>query len=361
MSWWTHSSAATGPGYSRRNAFWRALISVAALLQRRPLGSGPLVQAAAPRSQLPSADTVAAIDRGLDWLVSRQRPDGGFGRDDSYARNVGVCALSGLALLASGGRRPFPDHVRRCTDYLLSRSQPNGFIVEEHVVTHAPLYGHGFATLFLGQVYGLDARPELRHALSQASRYIVHAQGEHGRWWYTDDPADADVSITSCQLMALCSARQAGLAISRSVVDKAAVFLLGCQNPDGGFRYRMSDPPDSLFPRSAAAVAALHAAGWHGHSALARAREYLSRSDGSSPAAGHAEYYFYGRFHATLAAWQAGGETWERWYPAVCVELLSRQSGDGSWQDSQIGHEYATAMALLTLQFPFDCVPQFAR
>ena len=58
--------------------------------------------------------------------------------------------------------------------------------------------------------------------------------------------------------------------------------------------------------------------------------------------------------------WQAGGERWHRWYPAVRDELIARQRDDGSWLASE-GNECATAMACIVLQMPNNYLPIFQR
>ena len=105
-----------------------------------------------------TSKTTAAIDRGLAYLATRQNDDGSL-QGTSYGRNVGVCGLVGMAFLAQGstpGRGPYGRQVRRCVDYLLSHAEPSGFIVAQGSVSHGPMYGHGFATLFLTQVYGMS-------------------------------------------------------------------------------------------------------------------------------------------------------------------------------------------------------------
>ncbi|MBX3436507.1 MAG: terpene cyclase/mutase family protein [Planctomycetaceae bacterium] len=308
-------------------------------------------------------EAITAIQRGLNWLSTRQSRDGGFGDPRSYARNVGVCALAGLAFLAQRGvRSPYQEQIESCLRYLLGRRQTNGWIVEEHICTHAPLYGHGFATLFLGQLYGEIDSPALRDALHRAVGLILQLQQPNGAWRYTADPEDADTSVTTCQMMALFSASQAGISIPQSAIDRSIEFLRQCQNPDGGFRYRLSDPPESLFPRSAAAVAALTCAGLKEDPATIRAREYLHQARRGVDAAsdGLAEYFYYGCFHAAHAAWLGGEQGWDNWFPQLRDELLFKQSADGSWHDPNIGNEYATAMALIVLQFPLANIPLFA-
>lgn len=346
--------------WSRRRFIWSAIGGGLVLLRICPN------HALASRLKFDSRDgevvtpeTQVAIQRGLGWLATQQQSDGGFGKQRTYARDVGVCALAGLAFLADGLRAPFVDNARRCTDFLLANSRPDGFIRGQTPVTHAPLYGHGFAATYLGQVRGWDRRDEVASALHRAIAYLLATQSNSGGWHYTSDPEDADVSVTTCQMMALFSAAQAGVAIPHEAIERSIDFLCRCQNPDGGFRYRLKDPPHSLFPRTAAAVVALRAAGHHESDVVRKASGYLAAPQ-TLPAPRLAEYYYYSQFYATHAAWQAGGRIWNNWYPRVREELLARQSADGYWDDATIGREYATAMALLTLQIPLGTVPLFS-
>lgn len=347
---------------SRRGALGAALGS--ALMGLRHWWHGTPLQASLPAApEHVTPQTQAAIEGGLNWLASRQVADGGFGSRGSYARNVGVCALAGTAFLSHCGMTgPYRRAIQECIRYLLGRAQENGFIVEAEVRTHATLYGHGFATLFLGQVFGESYDPRVRDTLKAATQLILNLQDGRGGWCYTSDPQDADVSITTCQLLALFSARQAGIGVPREAIGRSVDFLKQAQNEDGGFRYRLDDPPESLFPRSAAAVVALTCAGLGQDPAVQRGREYLQQPHPPlelSPGQ-LAEYHFYGRFYATHAAWQAGKPAWDRWYPTVRDELLAQQSTSGAWHDANIGDEYATAMALIVLQFPYGNVPLLA-
>jgi len=349
------------PKYSRRFALGAALWSGLAAV--RGWWGGQSAQAAALPLDHVTPQTATAIEHGLKWLAARQVADGGFGRRGSYARNVGVCALAGTAFLSHRGMTgPYRRQIQESIRYLTSRAQEDGFLVEADVKTHAPLYGHGYATMFLGQVFGESFDPRVRDVLKAATQLILKLQNEQGGWCYTSDPEDADVSITTCQIMALFSAQQAGIAVPRSAIDRSVEFLRRCQNPDGGFRYRLNDPPESLFPRSAAAVVALTCAGLQDDEVVQRGRDYLRQPHPPlelSPGQ-LAEYHFYGRFYATHAAWQAGKTEWDRWYPTVRDELLSQQSSAGAWHDAHIGDEYATAMALIVLQIPYGNVPLLA-
>jgi hypothetical protein len=222
------------------------------------------------------------------------------------------------------------------------------------------MYGHGFATLFLAEIYGTTNKEEVRPALERAVKLIINTQNEEGGWRYDPKPKDADISVTVCQIMALRAARNAGIYVPKSTVDKTVDYVKQCQNPDGGFRYQLVGRPESLFPRSAAALVALYSAGIYEGREIERGLAYVMRH---VPQGGffRESHYFYGHYYAVQAAWHAGGEQWTRWYPGIRNELLLRQLPDGSWPDHTACSEYGTAMACLVLQMPNNYLPIFQR
>jgi len=307
----------------------------------------------------PAADE--AIARGLAFLASRQNEDGSFGAT-TYRGNVAVCALAGLAFMAGGStpdRGPYGDQVARSVDYLLANTQQSGFIIAAGSASHGPMYGHGFATLFLAECYGMSRRNELRQKLTKAVDLIVNTQNNEGGWRYQPQRLDADISVTICQVMALRAARNAGLYVPRETIDRCIDYVKKSQNPDGGFMY-MLQGGDSGFARSAAGVVALYSAGVYEGPEIDKGIEYLMQFLPQPGVVRRETYYFYGHYYAVQAMWQAGGENWSRWYPAVRDELISRQRKDGSWV-SPISIDYATAMACIILQIPNNYLPIFQR
>jgi hypothetical protein len=97
-----------------------------------------------------------AVERGLDWLAARQSPDGSYGAQ-GMGKNPAVTSLAGLAFMQAGnlpGRGKYGENVRRCLDYVLTCCQESGLITSD-TSPSGPMYGHGFATLFLAEVYGM--------------------------------------------------------------------------------------------------------------------------------------------------------------------------------------------------------------
>jgi hypothetical protein len=111
-------------------------------------------------------------------------------------------------------------------------------------------------------------------------------------------------------------------------------------------------------------VAGLFSAGIYEGPEITKGLDYLAQF---APHQGNVTqervYYLYGHYYAAMAIWQAGGERWTKWYPAIRDELIAKQSPDGSWLDSVpvISPEYETAMALLILEVPNNYLPIFQR
>ncbi len=369
---WRRLRAASGRGQKPipRVLFVLAISMYAARLVAQPVEptatSQPASQPEPPRQPATgpapadrSADWESAIDRGLKWLAGQQLDDGSFGSQSQYGRHVGITALAGLAFVSDGhvpGRGRYARSVEASLDFVLaSCSEQSGLIAAE--TSYGPMYGHGFETLFLAEMYGMSPRPDLREKLLKAIELIVRTQNKQGGWRYHPVPNDADISVTICQVMALRAARNAGVAVPKSTIDRAIKYVQDSQNADGGFRY-MLDSSGSMFARSAAGVAALYYAGVYDTPAVEKGLAYLENfMPGETEEQTH---YFYGHYYAVQAMYQAGGVHWERWWPAIRDELLAKQSPEGYWR-GQAGTEYGTAMALIILQVPKQTLPILQR
>ncbi|MFQ5429267.1 MAG: prenyltransferase/squalene oxidase repeat-containing protein [Phycisphaerae bacterium] len=327
----------------------------------QPAAGQPTSRAVKPPIRLaePGARLNRAVSRGLKWLAQQQRPDGSFGSHSQYGRHVGITALACLAFVSDGntpGRGPYGHVVESGLKFVLdSCSEQSGLIAAE--TSYGPMYGHGFATLFLAELHGMSRRPDLREKLQKAVALIVRTQNGQGGWRYHPVRSDADLSVTVCQIMALRAARNAGIAVPKSTIDRAIKYVRDSQNADGGFRY-MLDSSGSMFARSAAGVAALQYAGMYGTPMIVRGLAYVERfMPGKTEEQTH---YYYGHYYAAQSEFQAGGEHWAKWWPAIRDELLAKQAPEGSWR-GQAGTEYGTAMALIILQMPKRFLPIFER
>jgi hypothetical protein len=319
-----------------------------------------------------TANQRRSVEKGLAWLADHQSPDGSFG--GPTGAHAAVTALAGLAFMEDGNlpsRGKYGDNVSHCLKYILESCQESGLIASD---PQSPMYGHGFATLFLGEVYGMTGDDTVKEKLQKAIGLIEHCQstqpGNAGGWRYQPVPYDADISVTICQVMALRAARDAGIKVEKDTIDNAIRYVRSCQNPDGGFSYmaRMGGGGGSGFARSAAGVASLYYAGIFEGNDLERGLKYIKQFQPGLPAQhvgpngeqmdmeGH---YYYGNYYAVQAMFLAGGDYWAHWYPAIRDQLISRQSPDGNWS-GDFSEDYATSMALIILQMPNRYLPVYA-
>jgi len=388
--------------------FLRQALSLALLAVPAAAGtaSTPLADGSAEPQQ-PSFDPVRddapivvtpehsrAVERGLAWLADTQNDDGswtakiGFKLNTGYEYtatdkgHVGVTALAGMGFLAGGylpGRGEYGDVVSKCLDFVLSCVQDDGYI------THAGtrMYSHAFATLFLAEIYGMTHRADIKAKLQLAVDFIVKSQNEEGGWRYEPYAVGSDMSIVVCQVLALRAARNIGIRVPKSVVDKAARYVVDSavteeslrhqfvgvsyKNEIGSFHYQRQDGSRSSFPLTAAGVTALYGAGVYSDAAIDDGIRYLranlgmfnqmrARRDG-----GH-YFFWYGHYYGVQAMYTAGQDAWDSYFTVVREELLRMQESDGAWPNpTGPGRPFGTAMAVLILEIPYRFLPIFQR
>lgn len=313
----------------------------------------------------------ASVERGLAWLASKQGKDGGYGGGfGESGKHAGITALAALAFMQAGnlpGRGKYGANVQKALDFVLRSTAESGLIASDN--SGSPMYGHGFATLFLAEVYGMSPDDEVKEKLQRAVRLIVRSQNNEGGWRYQPLPNDADISVTICQIMALRAARDAGIKVDKSVIDRAVQYVKNCQNADGGFSYManvgggrmngMGMGGGSGYARSAAGVASLFYAGIYEGDEVKRGLGYVKQFiPGKTPPPEGESHYYYGHYYGVQAMFLAGGEYWGTYYPAIRDQLVARQTTAGSWTE-EFNEEYATSMALLILQMPNRYLPVF--
>ena len=163
---------------------------------KRPVDAGVSAQNS-PSQNETNPQWRDSVERGLEWLAQSQNPDGSFGKG-RMSGNAGIVSLCALALMGDGnlpGRGRYGAAVARALEYVLQHVSESGLVSSENM--NGPMYGHGFAALFLGEIYGMssdDAR--VRDALTRAIRLIENSQNDEGGWRYNPVPDDADVSVT---------------------------------------------------------------------------------------------------------------------------------------------------------------------
>jgi hypothetical protein len=315
-------------------------------------------------AELLNENTWAAIDKAHQYLVRKQIRDGklrgAFG-NSGYAAGVATTSLAGLSFMAGGsvpGDGKYGRNVDLCAEYVLNNVQDSGYIALSDNSVHENMYGHGFAMLFLAQVYGMTRKREIGEKLRRAVDLTVKAQNNQGGWRYQPHPVDADLSVTICQIMGLRAARDAGIYVPDDVREKCINYVKRSRNRDGSFSYMPGSGHGSM-AMTAAGVTSLYSAGIYEGPEVEQGLKILDRAR-PGKAAGMGGHYFYTHYYCVQAMWHAGGDYWNNWYPSIRDELVRTQQPDGSWANDGGGPEYSAAMATIVLQMPLNYLPVFA-
>lgn len=311
----------------------------------------------------------AAIARGLTALARLQKPDG------NLDHNARITAIAGMAFLAGGHtptRGAFREASGRCLAWVLSQQDPlTGYLGTD---SHFGMYEHGFATLYLAEVYGMTLERKVRRSLEAAIDLIHKAQNSEGGWRYSPAPIEADISVTICQAMALRAAYNVGVggATSKSALDRAVGYVRRCSNSDGSFGYMAGGRAGSWgtegadgVPRAAAgAMTLMHAGIYRADDAVLGPALVFLRKHVEDHLRGQGNWYWYGQYYAAQAMFESPDRAdWDRYWAKAWPLIVSRQGADGLWSgpDTSYGAPFNSAMALIILQIPDNYLPILLR
>ena len=329
-------------------------------------GGSPLAQdPAKPSTAEPLTETKvvervsASIDRALEYLASKQKPDG------SWHNNNAVNGLSLLAFLGRGhvpGRGPYREVLEKGKRFLVASARADGY------VSFDKMYEHGLATLALAELYGMDPDPKLEEVVRKAVDLIVKSQSPAGGWRYMPAPNDQDLSVTVMQVVALRAANNAEIPVPARTIEKAIDYVRSCSHASGGFGYQAGSGPGPQ--TTAAGILCMQLLGKGDDPAVTKAMERLGTYPASWDNSG-LQYFYYFHYYAIQANYHAGGKAWDSWHPRVREMFLSKQNSDGSWDvpggtaenEGTVGPNkvYWTAMACLILEIYTHYLPAYQR
>jgi hypothetical protein len=324
---------------------------------------GPL-DSAQPKTELQIVERVnSAIDRGLEFIASKQRKDGG------WHNNNAVNALAMLSYMGRGhvpGRGKYPDVLDKGKKFLLASANP-----QTGYVSFSSMYEHGLATLALAELYGMDPDPDLENKLRKAVALIEKTQSPIGGWRYSPAPDNQDLSVSVMQIVALRAARNAEIPVNSKVIEKAIAYVRRCGAPTGGYGY---EGPAAGPQTTAAGILSLQLLGQFNDPNIPKSmdflKNYLKASSKEQWEASGLQYFYYFHYYAMQAHYQYGGKHWNDWHPRVREMLLERQNKDGSWDvpsgTAETGaidpnRVYSTAMACLVLDIYLHFLPAYQR
>ncbi|MBI3410461.1 MAG: terpene cyclase/mutase family protein [Planctomycetes bacterium] len=304
-----------------------------------------------------SEETKKSIGRALEWLASKQNSDGSY-TDGGYVHNTAVTSYAVLAFMSQGhlpNQGLYGPEVAKAMRFLMASQQKNGYLVGTR---GGNMYCHGMAALALAELYGQTQDEELRGVVKKAVELIVGCQNPQGGWRYEPAPTGADISVTIMQVMALRAAKNAGLHVPDTTMKKAIAYIKSCYNERvGGFSYQPGGGGPG-FARTAAGMCVLFLTGEYNAKEIPRAVEYLKTQFETH------QHFYYGHYYGAHAMHQVGGKDWDDWYARIVKFFVPQQNSDGSWSRTtryEVGPVYQTSIAVICLSVPAHYLPIFQR
>ena len=341
----------------------------------------------------------SAVKKGLKRLAALQDANGAFTKGGGRNVASAVTSLAGLALLASGStpdKGPYSKQITKAIDYLLGTQDPNnGYFSSAN--DGSRIHGHGYATLFLAQVYGAqNSNKRLKKALQAAVERIQKGQTSFGGWGYVPDDLTWDEgSTTVCVIQALRAASDAGIVVANKTIQRAIKYLYdtadarpfmvdGVEYKGYTFQYSLASNWNSdSYAICAAAISTMNGIGIYAEGATWKEHDigkvykggldwlrhkfdnFISRRKKGQSSLDTSHFY-YANFYAVQAMWHGPEDYYfDEYFPKMRDLLVEEHeknaTGSGGWPSQSYGEAYTTALALLILQVPYQLLPLYAK
>ena len=343
---------------------------------------GPAIAPAqdAPKAAADKVDQ--AIGRAIDFLISVQDKDGAV-----HDVNHNLTAMTSLAIMAMAavGHQPSDETkqgaaMKKALSYVLrpDRQEVQGYFGGRD---GSRMYGHGITTLMLSEMLGMGVDSQMDQVIRDRCRLAVELikrsqsfekdPRNRGGWRYAPESRDSDLSITVWQVMALRSARNAGMDVPKEMIDNAVDYIKRCyqskRGPDGkpenlksACGYEPSRTPE--YAMASAGLLSLQVCGAYESPEAKGSADWLKEKKVEYGS----EWYFYGTYYFAQGMFQRGGDHAAHARKLVEETLLPKQGPDGSWmgqsgQERGAGKVYATSLAVLSLAVKFHFLPIYQR
>ena len=329
-----------------------------------------------------SKATESGVDGALRWLAYHQEADGHWDAKKYGADQKTDTAVTGLALLAFLGAGhtekvgEYKGNVQRALAWIKSKQDADGMIWDttDAIGHRGKGYPCAICTLALAEAAGMANVPDTRAAARKAIDYATDkhqcGEGSDKVGWRYNAKQEGDLSVSGWFVMALKSAKVAGIAVDPSSLEGAIKFLDMCEKKEDGVagsgyapasRYLYEPKPDSHGGARMCAIGNLSRQflGWKKED-LQSSVEYFVKKGGLPKWGGNGEtvdlYYWY---YGTLCVFQQGGDLWTQWNDSMKEALVTNQckQGDeaGSWNpvgaySTEWGRVGQTALSCLCLE-----------
>lgn len=319
-----------------------------------------------------TAGTQNALSEGLKWLAKQQLKPGpktgpnaglwslqGPYRDGANVENVE--AATAMALIAfqgdghthkSGAYAPV---VAKAWNALLRRQNEDGRFFN-NVMDQHQLYTQALCTIAICELYGMTKDEAYRKPAQRAVDYCVRIQASEGGWKYTPGQL-SDMSVTGWFVMALQSARMAGLEVPSDVFIRIEEFLETVSRENGS-RYAYMERDGPKLALTAEGLLCRQYLGWQRDDS--RLRDGVDYLLNNLPDWRYEERNVYYWYYGTQVCHHMEGADWRVWNDVI-KEMLpehqeSRGAERGSWDPdgdrwgSAGGRLYVTCLSLYILE-----------
>lgn len=349
--------------------------------------------------------TRAAIDKGVEFLISVQRENGSFGTQtnvcfNSYFANpatyhtwqIGASALATQALLQVGKGEKVDAAVDRGLGFLIANAKvlrpaewdiDNNWSVIYGITTLAAAIAHP-------RYAGTPREAELRAAATTMLAGLKAYQGARGGWGYYADPdaawrPDWGTSFTTAAaVLAILDAEKVGLTVDAKMKAAAIRALERSRLPNGAYDYDIGAVPRHLTLESINQVkgslgriqicnhALLRAGAELPEGAVEEGVEQFFRHRKFLAVANHkpipheayyanaAYFYLFGHYYTAFTIERTPEPARSESFAKLREVLLADQQEDGSFWDfwiADLSRSWGTAFAIMALDKTVDPAP----
>jgi hypothetical protein len=324
-----------------------------------------------------------AVMRALRWLKANQDADGSWKTAEAGGKGGSATAMAGLALLCylAHGETPaspeFGATVEKAMKYIVSEQKPNGGF-GANAFSQQGVYVHGICTYAISEAFGLTKIMALKEAMDKGIQIIIDGQQSGGGYDYAyKKEARWDLSAAGWQYQALKAAKMAGCSNPRleEAIAKGITFLrTTAHEPGQGFGY---SGPKSTASMTGAGVLCLQLLGKPDCPEVSSGLKWLNEAKGpnvdvtwdksgdSGPGGKNSKGKnpVYAWYYITQAKFQKGNLDWKEWNPKFSTALIRNQIIEGKlghWEGGDHGKNvYTTALCCLMLEVYYRYLPTF--
>jgi hypothetical protein len=305
------------------------------------------------------------------WSLKGPYTNGVTASDDNP---VAATAMALLAFQGAGNTHQsgkYQLNVTKGWDWLLEEQDSDGNFFHEGPFNHR-FYTNGQCTIAVCELLAMTRDEKLRNPAQRAVAYLLNSQSSEGGWKYSPQ-GRSDVSVTGWIVMALQSARMAGIEVPQDHFRRVERFLdkIG---KNGGSHYPYEPGKEVTVAMTAEALLCRQYLGWPRHDKrLIEGVEWITHPENLVEfKTGKRDAYYW--YYATQVAHHMEGEYWKAWNGIMRQQVPQNQvrSGKelGSW-DPKLpvpdqwgdygGRLYVTCLSIYMLEVYYRHLPLYSN